>query len=344
MTMFIDALVESGHMPDALLRSGIKRLLKARLRDEDSRTDLAAHRASQLAEWNRSPIAVATDAANDQHYEVPAEFFGLVLGPRLKYSSGLWSSTAATLEESENAMLALTCERANLANGQDILELGCGWGSLTLWMAEKYRESRITAVSNSASQRSFIVAECARRGLSNVTVVTADMNEFRPQGSFDRVVSVEMFEHMRNHAELMRRIAGWLREGGSLFVHIFAHKEHAYLYEDRDSSDWMARHFFTGGMMPSKDLLPSAAAFLPLALKNSWTVNGTHYARTSEAWLENLDRNAGAALRIFARVYGAGQEHRWLHRWRVFFLSCAELFGYAQGREWDVRHYLFARL
>jgi len=343
MTIFIDALVESGRLPDPLLRFGIRRLLTARLREEASRPDREAYRAAQLAEWNRSPVAVATSSANDQHYEVPAAFFELVLGPRLKYSSGLWPADTTTLAGSEEAMLALTCDRAGIADGLDILELGCGWGSLTLWMAEKYPKARITAVSNSASQRSFILERCARRGLTNVSVLTADMNEFRPSGTFDRVVSVEMFEHMRNHAELMGRIADWLRPGGTLFVHVFAHREHAYLYEDRDASDWMARHFFTGGMMPSADLLPRAAGLRLLELRQSWTVNGGHYARTSEAWLRNLDANAAAALEIFGRVYGAGQEKRWLHRWRVFFLSCAELFGYAHGQEWDVRHYLFAR-
>jgi cyclopropane-fatty-acyl-phospholipid synthase len=344
MTLFIDFLVESGRLPDAFLRFGIRRLLKARLREEASHPGRAERLGDQIAEWGRAPIAVATDSANDQHYEVPAEFFDLVLGPRLKYSSGLWPTPTTTLAESEESMLALTCERAQLVDGQDVLELGCGWGSLTLWMAERYPNSRITAVSNSASQRAFILGRCERRGLSNVAVQTADMNTFRPSGVFDRVVSVEMFEHMRNHAELLRRIAGWLRPDGALFVHIFAHREHAYLYEDRDASDWMARHFFTGGMMPAAGLLPRSAASIPFILRGSWRVSGTHYARTSEAWLARLDANADAARRIFRNVYGPGQEERWLHRWRVFFLSCAELFGYANGQEWDVRHYLFARL
>jgi cyclopropane-fatty-acyl-phospholipid synthase len=259
----------------------------------------------------------------------------------MKYSCGLWGDGGVTLAASEDAMLAVTTERAGLADGQRVLELGCGWGSMTLWMAERFPRSRITAVSNSASQRAWIEGECARRGLANVRVLTADMNDFRPDGAFDRVVSIEMLEHMRNHGALLRRIEACLAPGGLVFAHVFAHRRHAYLYEDAGPSDWMARHFFSGGMMPSADLLQRVDSGLRPAA--DWTVSGTHYARTAEAWLARLDRNAAEVRALFARVYGAGTEARWFHRWRVFFLSCAELFGYRGGEEWLVRHVLLAK-
>lgn len=341
----VGRLVAGGWLPDRLLRLGIRRILAARLAEESrgGPDAIEQRRRGWIEECRRGPVAIATADANAQHYEVPAAFFVPVLGPRLKYSSCWWPPGVTTLDAAEGAMLALTCERAALADGQRVLELGCGWGSLSLWMAERYPASTITAVSNSASQKRFIDARAGERGVRNLEVVTADMNEFAPpsgRAPFDRVVSVEMFEHMRNYEELLRRIAGWLVPDGRLFVHIFTHRTFAYPYEDRGPSDWMARHFFTGGQMPSHDLLRSFDR--DLTVVESWRIDGTHYARTLEAWLARMDAARDAIIPIFREVYGANDAERWWHQWRVFFLACAELFAYRGGEEWGVSHSLFA--
>jgi cyclopropane-fatty-acyl-phospholipid synthase len=286
-------------------------------------------------------IAPVPHRANEQHYEVPAGFFGLVLGPHRKYSSAWWPAGVTKLEQAETAALAVTCERAGLADGQQILELGCGWGSLTLWMAQHYPRSHITAVSNSHSQRMWILDQAARRGLSNVEVVTADMNRFSIDRRFDRVVSVEMFEHMRNWRELFARVHGWLEPRGSFFMHVFCHRSTPYAFVDSGASDWMSRHFFSGGMMPSDEL---ALRFQdPLRLLRRWRWDGRHYERTANAWLANLDTHREPALAVLAATYGADQAALWLQRWRIFFMACAELFGHRHGQEWWVSHYLFER-
>jgi cyclopropane-fatty-acyl-phospholipid synthase len=335
-------LAERGWLPDPLVRTGIRRLVAERLRQQTGRDpeEQADAMARLLRRMRESPIAVAPGAANDQHYEVPAEFFRLMLGPHLKYSCCYWPGADASLRQAEEEMLAITCERAELRDRQKILELGCGWGSLTLWMAEQHPRSHITAVSNSAGQRRFIESECERRGIGNVRVVTADINDFRPDTKFDRVVSVEMFEHMRNYEWLMQRIASWLEPDGMLFVHLFCHRAHPYFYEPSGPRDWMAREFFTGGTMPSDDLLLRFQQ--GLHLEEQWRVAGLQYRRTLEAWLERLDAQRSEALAILADVYGRDQAQRRLQRWRMFLMACSELFGYADGNEWYVSHYRFS--
>lgn len=340
----LDDLLARNLLPDAAIRIGIRNLLGKKLREETRENAVAQSEALSafVEELKRSPIAIKTSDANEQHYEVPTEFFQLVLGPRMKYSSGYWPSDTTSFAESEAAMLALTCQRAALADSLDILELGCGWGSLTLWMAENYPNARVTGVSNSATQKLHIEAEAARRGLSNIRILTADMNVFEAGDSaFDRVVSVEMFEHMKNYQLLMAKVARWLRPGGKLFVHIFTHREFAYHFEGKDPSDWITRYFFEGGTMPSDDLLLYFQE--DLTIENHWRVSGTHYQRTSEAWLENMDAHEPAITPILERTYGKDQTAKWRAYWRVFFLSCAELWGFRGGNEWLVSHYRFTK-
>lgn len=330
-------MAESGLLPDGLVRLGIRRLLRQRLQQEKQRDN----RQTFEAALQQGPVAVGQDEANEQHYEVDARFYEQVLGSHLKYSSGYWPSSSSCLDDAERAMLAMTCERADLLDGQDVLEMGCGWGSLTLWMAKQYPNSRITAISNSSSQRAFILGRAAERGLDNVDVITVDASQYQPSKPYDRVVSVEMFEHMRNHKTLMLRIHDWLKPGGKLFIHVFCHHDLTYLFDTEGSKDWMAKYFFTGGMMPAYDWLPQCAG--NLEEEQRWAVNGTHYARTLEAWLVLADEKREQLILLLDEVYGEGKGKVWLQRWRIFFMACAELFNYGEGQEWFVAHYRFSK-
>jgi cyclopropane-fatty-acyl-phospholipid synthase len=335
--------VEQGYVPDAVVRRGIRRLCERRLRDIEAHDAEAAARRTEefIRAMAAAPVAFVPELANAQHYEVPAEFFAHVLGPHRKYSSAWWPAGVQTLAAAEAAALEETCLRAGLANRQDVLELGCGWGSLTLYMAARHPASRITAVSNSRAQRAWIEAEARRRGIANVTVLTEDMNTFRAPGAYDRVVSVEMFEHLRNWGAMLERVHGWLRPGGRFFMHVFCHRAVPYSFEDVDDSDWMSRHFFSGGMMPSDELPARFQQHLRLAQR--WRWDGRHYERTANAWLANMGARRDALWPIVERAYGARHAALWWQRWRIFFMACAELFGYRDGQEWWVSHYLFER-
>jgi cyclopropane-fatty-acyl-phospholipid synthase len=327
------ALAERGLVPTPVVRWAIRRLCERRLADshaEDSSDTF-------LRELRGSPVALVPDQANAQHYEVPPEFFQHVLGRDLKYSSAYWPAGVRSLDAAEAAMLRLTCDRAGLRDGQQILELGCGWGSLSLYMARRYPRSRILAVSNSATQRAFLES----RRSPNLTVVTADMNAFDPGRQFDRIVSVEMLEHMRNWPTLLGRMSEWLEDDGRVFVHVFCHARKSYPFDADGADDWMGRHFFSGGMMPAFDLLSRLAAGR-LAVEERWWLDGTHYQRTAAAWRTNLESRHAEVRRVFRTHYGRDAD-LWYQRWRIFFLACEELFGYAGGTEWGVGHYRLAR-
>ena len=340
MTGLAIELMERGILPDWLTCVGIRKLLRDRLHSLDrAKTDSLSQKKIEQAGYVEIPIAVETEQANKQHYEVPAAFFEAILGKRLKYSSCFWEKDCTSLDQAEERMLAISCERAGIADGMNVLELGCGWGSLSLWIAERYRNCRILAMSNSNSQREHIAAKATALGLRNVEVRTANINDFQPGRRFDRVVSVEMFEHIRNHNELFARISNWLESTGKLFVHVFCHRQFSYPFETEGDDNWMGKYFFTGGMMPSKEMLVRCQDHL--ALRQSWEVNGTHYQKTLMAWLAKLDANKRAIVRIFQDCYGPANAARWVQRWRVFLLACAELFGFRNGAEWFVAHYLF---
>ncbi len=334
------SLAERGFVPDPLIRMGIRELLRRRMAELEGPSPEAADARDKAFRraLRTSPIAVHTVEANEQHYEVSPGFFELVLGPHLKYSSGYWPEGATRIEESEATMLELTCRRAEIRDGMQVLDLGCGWGSLSLWIARHFPQCRITSVSNSKPQREFILRRCTEHGLENVDVITADMNAFDPALRFDRVVSVEMIEHMRNWPLLLERVARWLAPGGKAFFHHFAHRRHAYPYETTGEDDWMGRYFFTGGLMPSIDMMDHFDE--DLLVERRWIVSGTHYQKTCEAWLKRQDARRAELMPILASVYGEADAKLWFNRWRIFFLACAELFGTRGGEEWCVVHSL----
>jgi cyclopropane-fatty-acyl-phospholipid synthase len=336
------SLMEKGLLPDFLIRYGIRMNARDRLLQFGSDLEKQQEQVEKfIYELKNSPIAILTEKANEQHYEVPAKFFTYVLGKNLKYSSCYYQSTEDSLNTAEDRMLEITCQRAELTDGQSVLELGCGWGSLTLWMAKHYPNSKITAVSNSKFQREFILEQAKNRGLSNVEIITADMNQFEIDRKFDRIVSVEMFEHMRNYSLLFDKITKWMKDDAKLFVHIFCHKFLAYPYETEGADNWMGKYFFTGGIMPSKDLLLRFPEYLKI--EKQWVVNGQHYQKTSEDWLRNLDNNKDTVMNLFKECYESKEANIWFQRWRVFFLACAEVFGYEKGNQWFVTHMLFSK-
>lgn len=334
-------LIESGKVPDQAIRAAIRHLSKKRLAQE-GRFDpaLAAQRYMEVLQiLQHSDIAIETDKANEQHYELPTEFFQAVLGKRLKYSASLFNSNKTTLDQAEELALASYCERAQLKDGQDILEIGCGWGSLSLWMAEHYPNANIIVVSNSATQRVYIQEQARLKQFDNLSVITCDVNVLELAAeSFDRVVSVEMFEHVRNYQKLFEKISTWLKPEGLLLCHIFCHRFLHYPFEVKNEFDWMSKYFFSGGLMPA------ASTFLHfqdhLQLEQHWQWSGTAYERTANAWLENMDRNVNMLKPVFEKTYGKDAA-AWWQRWRIFFMACAELFGYEKGQEWVIGHFLF---
>ena len=335
-------LAEKGIIPDYFIRQGIVRNCENRLNNENvSNTEkVSTKKQSWIQQMKESPIALVPEKANEQHYEVPPAFFENVLGKHLKYSSGYWPDGVNSLDDSEESMLELSFERAQLADGDSILELGCGWGSLTCYMASKLPNSKITAVSNSKDQKEHILNRCKNQGLDNIEVITADMNDFETENKYDRVVSIEMFEHMRNYKKLLSKISSWLHDDGKLFIHIFTHQSVVYPFENQGEADWMAREFFSGGMMPSHDLLLHFQD--DLIIDDVWSMSGTHYEKTSLAWVNKMDANKDSIMKIFSKTYGDDAK-LWFQRWRIFFMSCEKLFGYNNGSEWGVSHYRFSK-
>jgi len=338
MTYAIE-LAERGWLPEWLMRFGMRQLLRERLTKEYSGGARAQEQMRMTL--RESPVAINTDEANEQHYTIPDAFYRIALGPRLKYSCCCWEDSVRSLEDAEIASLQQVCRRAQIEDGQRILELGCGWGSFSLWAAQNYPRATVTGVSNSPTQRAYIMEQAKKRRLDNLEVITEDINRFEPEGRFDRIVSIEMLEHVRNHARLFERIASWMKSDALFFAHVFSHKELVYTFETDGDNDWMARYFFTGGIMPSHDLFTQYDDHLEVM--TLWQLNGRHYSKTLDAWQERMEANEKEVLRVFEECYSSAEARRWYHRWRMFFMACSELFAYDDGQEWGVSHYLMRK-
>ena len=338
--MWFNFLISRGLIPDSLLRRGVRGQGKQRL-GMMKNSDLKKDYELFLKEASSGEIAVHTDDANNQHYEVDSEFFQYCLGKNLKYSSCYWNDDTSSLDEAEEIMLDLYCERAEIKDGMTILDVGCGWGSLSLYLAQKYPKSKITGVSNSNSQRKFIEELAYERGLQNLKIITEDINSFDTKEKFDRVISIEMFEHTKNSKKLMDSINKWLNSDGLFFMHVFAHKDNPYYFDTEQKNAWMAKYFFTGGMMPNHDLFKDLKS--DLNYQKSWMLSGTHYEKTSNAWLEKMDLNKTKILELFRKKNSNSIAKKKFHFWRLFFIACAEIFGYDGGSEWVVSHHLFRK-
>lgn len=353
--MDIDKILAKGIIPDFLLRRAVRRIINKRIKSQN-KLDIEArfeYLKQFISELKSQPIAVETESANEQHYELPPEFFEKILGRNLKYSCCFWEDELSykklvkqndlidRLDRAEDKMLQLSAERAEIKNGQNILELGCGWGSFSFYLARKYEDSRIIAVSNSRDQINYINKLAARNKIDNLRAVKADINNFDTDAKFDRVVSIEMFEHMKNYQKLLAKISKFLNEDARLFVHIFSHKFYPYNYQDSKKTDWMARYFFTGGTMPSQDLLHYFNDHL--TIENQWAVSGEHYQKTLESWLKIMDQKKDELYPILESTYGAENAEKWWNYWRLFFISSAEFFGCSDGNEWFISQYLFQK-
>lgn len=351
----LDKLLADGKVPDFLLRKGIRRLIKKRIKKQNklSVEERFEYLNYFIKELKKQPIAVKTESANEQHYELPPEFFEKILGRNLKYSCCLWSDDfnykklkkqndiQQRLDQAEDEMLELTAKRAEIENGQNILELGCGWGSLSFYLAKRFPDSRIIAISNSRLQIDYINQLAAQNRIDNLKAIKADINNFNTDARFDRIVSVEMFEHMRNYQKLMNKVSSFLTDAGKLFVHIFCHKNYPFTYQDNKNTDWMARYFFSGGTMPSQDLLHYFSG--DLSLQKQWAISGSQYQKTLEVWLKIMDQKKDEIYPILESTYGASEAKKWWNYWRVFFISSAEFFGYNDGNDWYISHYLFQK-
>ena len=345
----ITELVDRGLMmtDDSNLRQSIRENLKAwilRLECDGDVEKKMEYKRKFIHKLRRSPIAIHTDKANEQHYEVPTAFFNLVLGKRMKYSSALFPEKDTTLEEAEDAMLKLVCQRAQVSDGHTVMDLGCGWGVTGLWICEKYPSCKVVCVSNSATQKKFIDQVAAEKGYSQrLECITCDANIFETERKFDRIISIEMFEHMKNFDELMQKIALWLKPEGHLFTQILCHREFTYSFNTKQGSDteWMAQNFFTGGTMPSSDLFLYFQK--DLIIMDHWNVNGKHYSKTLEAWLRQLDYKKDDVMKVLEKAYGCEEAPQQLFNWRMFFMYCSEVFGFRDGNEWIVAHHLFKK-
>ena len=338
--MWFNPLLARGLIPDWILRRGVRSQGKERL-NMMNKVDSTKEYSKFINEASTGNIAVNTDDANNQHYEVDSEFFKYCLGKNLKYSCCFWDENTLDLDAAEDNMLEIYSQRAQITDGMSILDIGCGWGSLSLFLAQKYPKSEITGVSNSSSQKIFIDSVASERNISNLNIITRDINDFRAEEKYDRILSIEMFEHTKNTKKLMNLINDWLNPNGLFFMHVFAHKENPYYFDRDQKNAWMAKYFFTGGMMPNHNLFKDLKS--NLEYQKSWILSGEHYERTSNAWLDKMDQNKSKILSLFERSNGSSVAKRKFHFWRLFYIACAEIFGYDNGNEWVVSHHLFKK-